>query len=347
MESFGADWDRFTARHLGDWHGRALALSPRDGSLLRACSYQLVTDSVALSRTNRSAVHVAASVVPEGAAPQPLLTRYNLDTFHCFADGSFSAEHFLLGLQAFLPPGSPASSSAVELALPLSASERVRCFMLYDGTAELTAVVLLEEARAGMFDSREPLCLSALLGEWRGRSETFRHSDENAGAAVGFGSTTKRFDSPTARRGHSSYSDEDLPNELKNPSSGEDGLLKTQTQVSFGWNPSEGTVRRATVLSDMSGNELGSTVSYGTVHSEQAGLFDLIRFAPDTADEAVSIAMSNSCWLTAPRKRVRGVASSCELGCLVTAGYRRRLARVYGKTSVASETLSAESLHSG
>ncbi|CDF32655.1 unnamed protein product [Chondrus crispus] len=213
--------------------------------------------------------------------------------------------------------------------------------MLYDSARVLHAVLLLEEVRAGLFDTRAPLALTSLVGEWKGQCETFRHL---AADSHPLGFAAKPSAKSPSRRAARHYSEEDLPPELKNPSSGPDGLLKTKTVVQFGWDPGAGTVRRATVLTDMQGNELGRSVVYGAIMPDQNGLFDVATFESNTENESVFVALPNACFVMAPAKRVRGITAVGELGCLITPGFRRRLVRIYGKSSVVSETLSSESL---
>lgn len=344
MSSYGDDWDRFSSRHLGDWQGRSLAISVADGSLVSATSYRLSSQSVTLSKTNESSLLLTWTLENESedaALSTNMLLRYNLEKFHCFPDGSYSADHTLLEMAHLLPNAHRVAHHAIEFALPVSATERIRCFMLYNKARNLENVLLLEEVRSGLFDTREPLALTSLVGEWKGQCETFRHEVEND-RPIGFHSKPAGK-SPT-RRARRVYSEDDLPSQLKNPSGGEDGLLKTKTSVHFGWDPAKGVVRRATMLTDMQGNELGRSVVYGSVSAENGGLFDIARFESNTANESVFVALNNACFAMAPMKRVRGVPAAGELGCLITPGFRRRLVRIYGKNTVASETLSSESL---
>ena len=209
--------------------------------------------------------------------------------------------------------------------MTVSASERVRVFLLYDNQRNLSSVVLLEEVRAGLFDTRAPVALTSLVGEWRGQAETFRHP------------------SPQSRPLDSAkYSPDDLPPQLKNPSSTGDGLLRTATTVSFAWDPAKATVRRATILRDMSDNQLGSSVVYGLV--DEAGMFDIARFDTHSSSESLLLTLTNACFISAPIKRIRGVSASAELACLVTPTFRRRILRIYGTNSVVSDTLASESL---
>lgn len=345
MTNFGEDWDRFSSRHLGEWHGRAIALSIPDASLLCSTNYRASSSSVTLSRANPSSLLlkwiIQRESIDTAANSSEVILRYNLDKFHCFPDGSYSADHALVELPLILPDMHLIAQHAIEIALPVSATERIRSFMLYDESRVLHTVLILEEVRSGMFDTREPLALTSLVGEWKGLSETFRHEKEDR-RVVGF-DPKKGTNSPT-RRARRKYSEEDLPSQLKNPSGGNDGLIRTKSSVRFGWDPTNGTIRRSTVLSDMQDHELGRSVVYGAVDTEAKGLFDIARFESNTATETLFIALNNGCFVTAPVKRVRGISATAELGCLITPGFRRRLVRMYGKYSVVSETLSSESL---
>lgn len=344
MPSFGEDWERFSSRHLGEWHGRSLALSTTDGSFLSAVNYRLSSTSVCPSQTNPSSLLLKCQVRQDSdeptQSPPGWLLRYNLDKFHCFADGSYSADHALTEIPMLLPETKRVTHYAIEIALPVSATERIRTFLLYDKERILEAVLLLEEVRSGLFDTREPLALTTLVGEWKGLSQTFRHEPDPQ-RAFGFGRDASR-QSPT-RRARREYSDEDLPPQLKDPSGGSDGLIKSKTVIRFGLDPANGKLRRSTVLRDMQDNELGQSVVYGTVEGEAGRLFDMARLEAKSATESVLIPMNNATFVVAPVKRVRGVPAAAELGCLITPGFRRRLVRMYGKASVVSETLSSES----
>lgn len=336
MTSFGSDWHRFADRHLGNWQGRAMLVNP-SAKPLHSVDYSISCSAVSPSTTNRSVLLLETTISTDQSNRQskPSL-RYDLSAFHVFLDGAYSAEHTLLDLPLLLPPEYNLLQSAIELALPVSATERVRSFLLYDKHRTLVAILLLEEVRSHLFDTRAPLALTSLVGEWRGQSETFRHTSRAARPA-GFGSPT----SPTARAKRV-YSHEDVPDELKHPSSTDDGLLKTNTLVRFGWDPPTKTVRRATDIQDMQNNHLGRSVVYGVI--DESGLFDVARFDSSTPSETLLIALNNACFVAAPLNRVQGVPISAELGCLVTAGFRRRIVRMYGPKSVASETLTSETL---
>lgn len=344
MTSYGEDWDRFASRHLGDWQGRSLAITVPQGALISASSYRLSSPSTALSKTNASSLLLTSTLsadVRPAPAPAPFLLRYNLEKFHCFPDGAYSADHTLLEIPHLLPAASSLAHHAIEFALPVSATERIRCFLLYDAARALHALLFLEEVRSALFDTRPPLALTSLVGEWQGQCEIFRH-DPDDNRSVGF-AAKPAAKSPT-RRAARNYSEDDLPAELKNPSGGEHGLFKTKTVVRYGWDPAKGTVRRATVLADMQGNELGRSVVYGAIHAAQTGLFDVARFESNTENESIFVALPNACFVMAPRRRVLGVSAVAELACLITPSFRRRLTRIYGRSSVASETLSSESL---
>ena len=349
MPYLGEDWDRFSSRHLGEWHGKSLALSAKDGSLIKARNYILQSNEPSLSRTNPSSVILPCTIwdtgneddIQQNPQKEELSIRYNLEKLHCFAEGSYSADHSILDLSFFLSPSHGVIQAAIEFSLPISATERTRSFLLYNKDRVLTTILLLEEARSGLYDTREPLALSSLVGEWKGQSETFRHEDEER-QTIGFG-TKPASKSPT-RRARRDYSEDDLPAELKNPSGSNDGLLRTKTLVLFGWDPTEGTVRRSTVLWDMQDHELGRSVVYGNVESHESSLFDLVRFENNTESESTMMVLTNGCFVMGPNRRARGVSTFGELGCLITPAFRRRLVRMYGKQSVSSETLTSESL---
>lgn len=345
MGSFGDDWERFSSRHVGEWHIRALAISVSDGSLLSSGSFVITSQPPKRSRINPSSLLLKWNVRDAGSetalrGESELLLRYNLDKLHVFADGSYSADHTLVELDWILPPAYAIAQHAIEFALPVSATERVRAFLVYDERRVLRCLLLLEEARSGLFDTREPLSLTSMTGEWRGVSQTFRYDDEDQ-PGNGFGAPKRPSPSGRSRR---VYDTEDLPPQLKNPSGGDDGLLKTKTVVQFGWDPTKDTVRRATMISDMQDHELGRSVIYGDIDSNDVGLFDIARFESNSPNESVFAVLNNACFIMAPVKRVRGVPSTAELGCHVTPGFRRRIVRVYGKRTVTSETLTSESL---
>lgn len=346
MASYGDDWERFSSRHLGHWHARSLAISVADGSVISSASFRLSSHAPVQSQTNPSSLLLPWSVLhdtsnshsPDSETAE-LHLRYNLDKLHVFADGTYSADHSLLELCSILPSTHSCVPYAIEFALPASATERVRAFLLYDDNRTLTALLLLEEARSGLFDTRAPLAISSLVGHWAGISETFRHD----AASPGGGGFARKTPSPS-KRARRVYDENDLPEQLKNASGGGDGLMKTKSAVQFGWDPIKGTVRRATVLSDMQNYPLGRSVIYGALDSNDGGLFDFIRFESRGASESLLAALNNGCFIMAPVKRVRGVPASGELACHITPGFRRRVLRIYGKTTVASETLASESL---
>ncbi len=325
----GQDWARFCARHLGDWDGRCVVVVASTGALEGVHEYQLTSKGVSMSKSNPS-----SALINYALSDGRILTlRYDVRNFHVFADGSYTADHYVLDLSAVtgLPTATP---FAVEAALPLSASERVRAFLLYDDTRALTHIALLEEAVGGLFDTRAPLSLTALVGEWRGPRETFRHSSTR-----GFGDA-----SPTTRA-RTPYSEEDLPRQLKDPSGAPDGTLRTQGAVRWGWDPVADTVRRATVVSDMRGKVLQNLTLYGRREALPGAMFDVVRFGgAGDPDESVLLALNNGCYVQAPLRRARGVPAAAELCCLVTPAFRRCVKRVYGREGVASETLSSESM---
>lgn len=151
----GPSWDRFVSSHLGDWAGRSLALSPA-GRLLRSEAYALSTTSVAPLKSNPAFVLVSATVTADGADPtaaRAMDARYDAADLHVFDDGSYTAKHRLLALP-HLPDGTPAAPVAIEHTLSLSATERARVFLAYDADGALDSVVLLEEARHGLFEVR-------------------------------------------------------------------------------------------------------------------------------------------------------------------------------------------------
>lgn len=302
------------------------------GKLTGSREYALRSAGVTMSRANPSSALVKYSL-PEG---HELTLRYNVSGFHVFADGSYSADHFVLDLSPLTGLETGSTPFAVEAALPLSATERVRAFLLYDDSRSLTHIALLEEAIDGLFDTREPLSLTALVGEWRGPRETFRHED----LPRGFGAAI----SPTARA-RTPYTPDELPRELQDSSAAADGTIRTQGAVRWGWDPAADTVRRSTVVSDMRGNELENLALYGRCEAVPGAMFDLIRFGtPGDPDESILLALNNGCYVQAPLRRARGVPAAAELCCLITPAFRRCVRRVYGRKGVASETLSSESM---
>lgn len=345
MTDYGEDWDRYAARNLGLWHGRALVVSP-SAEIIHATSYTLSSEKVNPSISNPSILQVcsvleSSSLLPTKLDNCNLLTRYDLNSFHCFADSTFSADHSLLHMPGLLPTSCDVAHTAIEFCIPLSATDRARCFLMYNAERHLTEIVLLEEARAAMFDTREPVALTTLIGDWHGLSETFRH-EPLYDSGRGFAKGGKSIKSPTYRA-KKKYSKQDLPEQLKNPSSSDDGLLRTKSTVCLGWDPANGTLRRSTLLHDMQQNELGRSVIYGSVN-EKAVMFDMAQFENGTPHESLLVTLNNGCFIMAPIKRARGVPVFAEFGCLVTPSFRRRVVRMYGRTDVISETLAAESL---
>jgi Domain of unknown function (DUF3598) len=342
----GPSWDRFLSSHLGDWTGRSLALSPT-GALIHTQAYTLSTSSVAPTKSNPSAILVAADLSADGADGSDTMdTRYDADSLFVFEDGSYTHSHRLLATPRILPRDERVPF-VIEHALSLSATERVRCFLAYTAENALDAVVILEETRQGLFENRPPLAFTSLVGEWRGQAETLQRPPPRPGQFTGFGrgrAAAGTLPRPAARP---RFSQDDLPDALKHPSGkATDGLVRLKTVVSYGWDPRQrggvdlGRLRRTTKLIDMAGDELGQSIVYGSVVAEAGSLFDSVR----CSDDSVMLMLSNASWVSAPLSRARGKSTTSELGCLVTAACRRRITRTDAKWGVASESLVTESL---
>lgn len=339
MSGKNSSWDRYCERHLGQWHGRAVHMSCADARLLAAKTYQFTTTSVTRSRANSNVLVVNASlgVEPRGHGKETsnqatdFSLRYDTESLFVFDDGSYTAESRFLDLPGLLPDATPVPF-AIEHALVVSVSERVRVYSIYDSDQQLSSMLLLEEARDGLFENREPLAITSLVGEWTGQAETYcRPRTSRAGKGFGPG---------PAEETRMEYSKEDLPPELKHASSSKNGLMRIQTQILYGWNPASNLIRRTTKLSDMSGNELGSSIVYGSIAQDGGGMFDLVRFS----DGSVMVALPNGCYACAAPKRARGVPATSEVGCLITPRLRRRCARTYAAWGLASETVAQEGL---
>jgi hypothetical protein len=297
---------------------------------------------VAPSRSNPNFVLLSAelrstaSESGEEHARLPDVTfRYDTSSFFVFEDGSYSADMRLLTLSSLLPESSTVPF-AIEHALPVSATERVRVFLIYDAFDQLQTVVHCEETREGLFENRTPLAFTSLLGDWCGQAETLHRTSSTSNVpGSSFGAKRQK---PLPRP--PSFSKEDLPDELKHSSAGKDGLMRLQTSVSYRWDPSGNAVRRTTALADMSGQELGTSIIYGRISQEIGALFDLIR----CSDNSIIVPLPSGCYVSAPLSKARGVPASSELGCLITPNYRRRCARTYSTTGLASEMIATESM---
>jgi Domain of unknown function (DUF3598) len=392
MGDHGKSWDRFISRHLGDWTGRSLAVTA-GAKLISAQSYHLSTSSVAPSKANPSYILLSADITPcedgpidpsadsavgpkEWQTAQQIASRYDIDSMFVFEDGSFTSDSRLLSLGRLLPREAGAIPFAIELALMLSATERVRVFIVYDSQSKLESICLAEETREGLFENRPPLAFTSLVGAWNGISETL-HRPNVKTPFSGFGKANRMSAAQPVTGIGNTYSKEDLPPELRAGSAGKDGLLRLKSSQVFSWDPTHDSVRRVrllrlpyridsisncctllltrvssrlsflflafcktTVLRDMSEVELGSSTVYGKVDAESGSMFDLVT----CSDNTLLLALSNGCYVSAPVLRARGIASTSEFGCLVTPNLRRRISRTYSDKGLASESLVTEAL---
>lgn len=326
----GKSWDRFISTSLGSWTGRCLSISP-EGNLLSSLAYTLSTTGVKPTRSNPSSILVAATLTPANAAPTALDLRYDTSSLYVFPDGSFTSTHRLQSLSPLLPSPT-ATDLCIEHVLILSATERVRAFANYSADGALLSTVLLEEVRADLFENRDPLALTALLGEWGGEAEALQRP--RGGGGAGFGPAN------TAAKSAARYSKHDLPDALHHPSrSAVEGLVRFRTKVGYGWDPAAARLRRTTVLADLQGEQLGASTVYGNVEAAEGALFDVVK----CSDETLLFALSNSCFLSVPSRRGKGSVTTSELGCLITPHCRRRIQRTNAKWGVASESLVTES----
>lgn len=299
-------WRRFANAHLGQWDGRCVTLRVQDGCVCVRNEYALCLRSCTRSVTNHSTMLTTWA----HTSTNDLVLRYDMSTFHCFSDASYTAHHTLINLSPFTDEHIT-HAVATELVLMTSATERARVFLVYDSQAMLQYIVHLEEVRLQLFDTRAPLSFTALLGEWTGMAETYRHACK-----------------------------EERKSDI---SELEGSMLRTRVRVRYAWNPRAGTVRRVTQWSDLDGRILGYATVYGKLEQRDGAWLDSITFGENGApDEVTCVLLPNAAYVLAPRRRVRGVPVAMEMGCLLTPTFRRRIVRVYGKTSVASETLSAE-----
>jgi hypothetical protein len=213
------------------------------------------TTSVAPSKANPSYIILTADVrvdhngspsssllKVDGAKHHQMMERYDTDSFWVFEDGSFTSETRLLSLGELLPRATGAIPFAIELALTLSATERVRVFLVYDKDSKLESVCLVEETREGLFENRPPLAFTSLVGTWTGQSETLHRPTMNTPFS-GFGKSNRRRP-PVPVSTASMYSEDELPPELRAGSAGKDGLLRLKSSQVFGWDPSHNSVRR-------------------------------------------------------------------------------------------------------
>lgn len=348
MTNYGPSWDRFCSRNLGKWTGRSIAVSGDSARLVSSNEYILSVESLSPLRSNPDYVQLKANLLLNEFEVEPkqaesdhknmISSRYNASSLWVFEDGSYTADTRFLSLSNILPRES-VIPFAIEHSLSLSATERVRAFFIYDTGDHLETVVILEETREGLFENRAPLAITSLVGNWNGQAEAF-HRPPAFSSFRGFGSSKSNNKSGThGGLPQTQYSKEDLPDELKHGSAGKEGLMRMKTSVSYGWDPTAGSVRRTTSLADMQGVELGTSTLYGKICSEDGSLFDIIR----CSDNSVIIALSNGCYVSAPKNRARGIPASSELGCLLTPHFRRRCVRTYASHGLASEMLASES----
>lgn len=334
----GKSWDRFISNSLGSWTGRCLSVSP-EGNLLSSLAYTLSTTGIKPTRSNPSSVLVSATLTAANSAPTSLDLRYDTSSLYVFPDGSFTSTHRLQSLAPLLP--APAAADlCIEHVLILSATERVRAFANYATDGTLLSVVLLEEVRADLFENRDPLSLTALLGEWGGEAEALQRPRGGGGGGSGFGGGAGIGEANAAAKSAARYSKDDLPDALQHPSrSAAEGLVRFRTKVGYQWDPAAGRLRRTTALADLQGEELGASTVYGKVEAAEGALFDVVN----CSDETFLFTLSNSCFLSVPARRGKGSVTTSELGCLVTPHCRRRIQRTNAKWGVASESLVTES----
>lgn len=348
MADQGPSWERFCNRNLGKWTGRSIALHGDSARLVCSREYTLSTESLSPLKSNSDFMLLNAKldVNASGAhgesglsADSAISVRYDANSLWVFEDGSYTSDTRLLSLSCILPRDS-VIPFAIEHSLSLSATERVRAFLTYDADDHLETVVILEEAREGLFENRAPLAFTSLVGNWNGQAEAFRRPSVLP-SSRGFGPSKRQpgANAPQAGLPQQEHSQEDLPDELKHGSAGKEGLMRMKTSVSYGWDPQTGSVRRSTFFSDMQNVELGRSTLYGKIQDDEGGLFDVIR----CSDNSVIVTLSNGCYVSAPRNRARGIPASSELGCLITPHFRRRCVRTYAAHGLASELLASES----
>jgi len=165
-------WERFKGRHMGKWSGRSTHVDVRTMAQVRLDEYSWSMSDATFS--NRD-VRVTGTMSGDG---WDWKVAYNIGmpSFYVFEDGSYCAEHEMLEVADI-----PISRLAVEMCLTISATERLRSFLLYDFESILRRVFLLHEVQDDLWEDRYPTSLLSLVGKWRGETKSARLPSVGAG----------------------------------------------------------------------------------------------------------------------------------------------------------------------
>mmetsp|Transcript_1889 Transcript_1889/g.4147 ORF Transcript_1889/g.4147 Transcript_1889/m.4147 type:complete len:363 (-) Transcript_1889:2044-3132(-) len=196
----GESWVRFREQE-GLWYGRSTQVGV-NGNVIRRDQYQVDIKCAHEAHAQQEQLQeltIAPRADDEGheefslfatysveptptttatTAPATLKYEHQLrykDTF-VFGDGSYCGDHFL-----FEFPHAPLSSLSVEHCIGVSATERIRLFALYGLDRALERVIVCNEVRDSLWETRAPLSVVSLLGTWTGEARTKRSQYSGSG----------------------------------------------------------------------------------------------------------------------------------------------------------------------
>jgi hypothetical protein len=161
-------WKGFIDFHEGTWKGKALHIGADTADYVPpfvSPEYQI---QVKHDSDRQAATFSCSSEVPgllqEGA------TIVASDEFDATEDGAYSLDREMVSIPGI--PGPP-MRLAIDMTLPITADERVRCSILYDSAGRLSRVVLFEETRlrgtvAAPPSYRERMTLADFVGSYSG-----------------------------------------------------------------------------------------------------------------------------------------------------------------------------------
>lgn len=165
-------WKRFSERHLGDWYGRSTHVDVRTMEQVRLDAYTWKMGDATIAPYE---VRLSGCMTGNGWTSE-VNYRVGSPGFYVFEDGSYCVQHEMLELNDV-----PLARLAVELCITVTATERVRCFLLYDFESILRRAVLLNEVKEELWEERNQLSLLSLVGRWRGSTTSARLPQLGAG----------------------------------------------------------------------------------------------------------------------------------------------------------------------
>ena len=152
MQSSDPQWYAFQGYNLGKWTGTAMHIDPETGDyaqpyVIRQYTLEVTEHEVGeggyAGQSGVERIEAAASkTLPSLAATKTIVPD---DDFDATPDGAYSLDQ--RGVR--IPDTDVTASLVVELSLPMSDDERVRCEVVYDNESKLRLIILREELRAG------------------------------------------------------------------------------------------------------------------------------------------------------------------------------------------------------